>query len=138
MFSCNRYETRKILENKAVGVVRKYDPKMGCPHTIGSEIVLVSKFMPGFEGQSVPFAKAQIVSVRPGTAAQFRKDDHVGQMDGYSNAAAWWGYFSGQMYKGTKDSELLHHIQFRVTEVEKHPKVASAPSEGEKKKRFVG
>ena len=133
MFSCNRNETRRILEGKAVGAVRKYDPKVGCPHKPGSELILTSKFMPGFEGQSVPFAKAEITSVRPGTAAQFRKDDHIGQMDGYKNAAAWWAYFSGQMYAGIKDSEPLHHVQFRILEMDKDPQPGGQP--GNKKRR---
>ena len=121
MFSCNRYETRRILEGRAVGAVRKYDPRMGCPHKTKAEIVLTSRFMPGLEGQSIPFSMAEITSVRPGTAAQFRKDDHIGQMDGYDNAAAWWTYFSNEMYRGIKDEEPLHHIQFRIIEMDKNP-----------------
>ena len=121
MFSCNRHETRRMLEGRAVGAVRKYDSAEGCPHKSGAEIVLTSRFMPGFEGQAVPFARAQVVTVRPGTAAQFRKDDHIGQMDGYENAAAWWAYFSGHMYRGVKDSEKLYHVQFRIIQMDKNP-----------------
>lgn len=131
MFSCNNHETRRIQEGRAVGVVRRYDPKGGCPHKPGAEIVLTSRFMAGFENQAVPFAKAQVVSVRPGTAAQFRKDDHIGQMDGYDNAAAWWTYFSTNIEKGIKDGELLHHIQFRILEMDKNPQKGGRP--GKKK-----
>jgi hypothetical protein len=127
MFSCNRYETRKILEGRATGAVRKYDPETGCPHKAKAEIVLTSRYMPGFEGQAIPFARAQVVSVRPGTAAQFRKDDMIGQMDGYGNAAAWWAYFSNEMYRGVKDDEQLHHIKFRIIEMDRNPQKGGEP-----------
>jgi hypothetical protein len=107
--------------------VRKYDPKAGCPHKTGAEIVLTSKFMPGLEGQSVPFARAQVINVRPGTAAQFRKDDSIAQMDGFENAQSWWGYFSTQMYKGIGDDEQVHHIRFHIIEMDKSPQPGGEP-----------
>ena len=122
MFSCNRHETRLIMEGHLTGAVRRYDNKMGCPHRPGAELVFTSPYMPGFEGQEVIIAKGRCMSVRPGTVAEFRKNDNIAHMDGFDNAISWHTHFSSQMYKGIRDTEPVFHLQVKVDEIEKNPK----------------
>ncbi len=121
MFSCNRHETNLIMQGKLGGAVRRYDKKMGCPHRAGADILITSKFTRENPGTDTPIAEGQIVSVRPGSVGDFRRNDTVAQIDGFPNAVAWHTYFSRHVYPGIKDTEPVHHIQMRVTKIEKKP-----------------
>jgi hypothetical protein len=114
MFSCNRHETKQIMAGKADGATRKYDT---CPHKAGNEIVLTSKFLDRSE-RSIPFAKAIVTSVRPGTVGEFRRDQSVAEMDGYPNGEVWVGQMR-VMYPGLADADKLTHIRFRITELDR-------------------
>jgi len=121
MFPCTRNETRLIMEDKACGVVRPY-PDGACPHRVGSELVFTSKFLPwmGDSDQSVPFAKATIVSVRPGTIGAFRKDDQLAERDGFANGEVWLGHLRQiPGYEDIGDDVSAYHITFRLIEVDK-------------------
>jgi len=111
-------ETGLILEGKASGVVRRYGES--CPHEPGNEIVFTSKYLAGTKDptQEVPFAKGQVVSVRPGTVGQFRKDKMLAEKDGYANGNVWYGHMS-QLYKGISDDTQVHHVSFRIVELDK-------------------
>jgi len=115
MFSCNRWETKQIMEGKACGVVRQYGES--CPHLVGGEIVLTSAFLDK-SGREIPFAKAQVVSVRPGLAGEFRRDKMLVETDGYSNGEHWHGQMR-IMFGGIKDTDQLWHLTFRITEMDK-------------------
>lgn len=114
MFALNRHETKQIMSGKASGAARKYDV---CPHKAGAEIVFTSKYL-DTSGRSIPFAKATISSVRPGTVGQFRRDQMVAAMDGYENGEHWFGMMS-IMYPGLQDSDEITHIKFRITEMDR-------------------
>lgn len=117
MFACNRNETRQIMEGKATGVARRYPG--GCPHVPGSELWLTSDSLDrSGAGRHIPFAKIQVVSVRPGTVGQFRRDPMIAEIDGYANGAVWFGQMS-QMYKGIKDTDNIVHLKFRVIQMDK-------------------
>lgn len=115
MFELNRFETKQVMEGSASGCARKYGNE--CPHKPGSEIVLTSRFLDS-SGRSIPFAKANVVSVRPGTVGEFRRDPMIAEMDGYPNGEVWFGQLS-QMYRGMKDSEKIFHIRFMITDIDK-------------------
>jgi|GEM_PF-5551904 len=119
MFSCTRTETRLIMEGKCAGIVRRY-PKGTCPHSANGELVFTSKFLPWTpdDGKPIPFGKATVVSVRPGTVAQFRKDKRLPITDGFANGEVWFGHLS-QFYGGISDDESVCHITFRVNEIDK-------------------
>jgi len=118
MFSCTRTETKLIMEEKAAGIVRRY-PKGECPYKVGDEIAFTSRFIPWMrDDKSVPFAKATITSLRPGTVDQFRKDNKMAEHDGFANGNTWHGHLN-QFYRGIKDGESVYHISFRLTEVDK-------------------
>ena len=42
----------------------------------------------------------------------------IADMDGYANGNVWRGQMQ-QMYPGIKDTERMHHIKFRVTEIDR-------------------
>jgi hypothetical protein len=115
MFDLNRFETKQIMEGRATGCTRKYGDV--CPHVPGAEIIFTSKFL-DLSGKSVPFARAQVVSVRPGTVGEFRRDSMIAEIDGYPNGEVWYGQM-GVMYKGVKDTDKMHHIKFRIIEIDK-------------------
>lgn len=122
MFSCNRHETRLLMENHLAGVVRRYSKDVGCPHVPGAQMVFTSRYMRGFEGQDVVVAKGRCVSVRPGTVGEFRKNDSIAHMDGFDNGVSWHTYFTTQMYKGIRDTEPVFHIQVKIDAIEKNPR----------------
>jgi hypothetical protein len=115
MFTCNRWETKVIMEGRASGCSRVYGN--GCPHRIGGELVLTSRYL-DLEGRDIPFAKAQVVSIRPGTVGEFRRDKMLAEIDGYANGEVWFGQMN-QMYKGLKDTDKVYHIKFRIIEIDK-------------------
>jgi len=117
MFAVNRYETGKILTRRASGIVRKYDA--GCPHRVGDELVLTSKFLPAGSpnGRGVPFAKAQIVTIRPSTVRQFKEDPMIAEMDGYNNSSVWYEQMR-VMYKGLRDTDQVYHLKLRFIEID--------------------
>lgn len=115
MFALNRFETKQIMSGRAGGCARKYGDE--CPHKPGDEIVLSSRFLSPADN-SIPFAKAQVVSVRPGTVAEFRRNPMIAEMDGYPNGEVWFGQMN-VMYKGLKEDEKMHHIKFRILEIDK-------------------
>jgi hypothetical protein len=106
------------MEGKACGVVRKcLEGK--CPHKAGSKIVFTTKFLPWMDGdQSVPFAKATVVSVRPGTVGGFRRDRMLAGQDGFANGEVWHGHLN-QFYGGICNSDSVYHITFRIDEIDK-------------------
>ena len=114
MFALTRHETKQIMAGQAGGVARIYDV---CPHEIGMQMHMTSKFLDQ-SGRSIPFVKVQIVSLRPGTCGQFRKDQQQAKTDGYENAAMWHGQMN-VMYQGIKDSAKMTHIKFRVLELDR-------------------
>lgn len=120
MLGCTQYEARAIMDGRAVGIVRKYDTKMGCPHAPNSQIVLT---LEGNDNdgkkRQVAFAKATVISVRPGTVGRFRKDKMLAQQDGFDNEVAWYTHFSNMLYKGIGDDVKVHHITFRIEKMEK-------------------
>jgi hypothetical protein len=117
MFALTRLETQKIMQGLATGCIRNYGGD--CPHEVGNEIVLTSMYLDttGADRQ-IPFARAQVVSVRPGTAGEFRRDPIVAEMDGFENGEVLFGHLN-QMYRGVKETDRLHHIKFRVIEIDK-------------------
>jgi len=114
MFNCNRVETSRLMDGQATGVARVYDE---CPHVVGGEIVLTSKFLDD-SGRSIPFAKATIVSVRPGTFGEFRHDSMIPEMDGYANGEEWAGHMR-RWYPAIGDSVKMFHLKLRVFEMDK-------------------
>lgn len=118
MFSVTRTETKLIMEEKSAGVVRRY-PSGECPYKVGDEIVFTSRFIPWMKDEKpVPFAKATITSVRPGTIGSFRKDDRQAKHDGFANANTWHAHLN-QFYRGIKDDDSAVHLSFRVIEIDK-------------------
>jgi hypothetical protein len=115
MLELNRWETKQVMSGRATGIVRKYDG--GCPHSPGGELILTSKYLDS-KSRNIPFAKAQVVTVRPGTVGQFRRDPMIAEMDGYANGEVWFGQM-GVMYRGIKNEEQVYHIKFRITEIDK-------------------
>lgn len=121
MFSCNRHETNLIMQGKFGGAVRKYDPKSGCPHKPGSKILVSSKFTRENPGKDTPIAEGMVVSVRPGTVGEFKKNDSLAKLDGFANAQSWYTYFARHVYPGVRDDEQVFHVQMRLTQIEKKP-----------------
>ena len=116
MFTCNRFETKQIMEGKASGATRVYDK---CPHVVGATIILTSKYIDqSGQGRAIPFAKATIVSIRPGTVGQFRRDNEQAKRDGYGNGNHWLGQMQ-QMYRGLRETDPMDHISFKITEIDK-------------------
>jgi hypothetical protein len=104
------------MEGMATGLVRKYDGE--CPHHVRGQLVLTSRFLePGGE-RPIPFARAEIISIRPGTVGQFRRDKTQAEKDGYKNGAHWFGNIN-RMYKGLKDSDEVYHLSFRIIQIDK-------------------
>jgi len=118
MFSCNRHETRCFLEGRATGAVRRYSEDHGCPHEPGSEIVLTSPFLDG-KGTHIPFAKAVVISVRPGTLAQFARDEGIARMDGFRVAKEWESWVKKILYPGIHDDAKVYHLKLRLSDVDK-------------------
>jgi hypothetical protein len=116
MFSCTRYETKQIQEGLAMSVTRAYPS--GCPHEVGSRIVLTSKYLTPNDGE-VPFAVGVIMSVRPVTFDQMRHSDKYAQMDGFPNVHAWEQHFTNVLYKGANVDAPLFRLQFRMEELER-------------------
>lgn len=116
MFACNRHETRMLMEGKASGVVRKYGD--ACPHNVGDEIALTSLYLDESK-RNIPFCKAAVISVRPGTVGQFKQDPMIAEMDGYPNGLVWFGQIN-QMYGGTlTDDDKVFHLKLRIEEIDK-------------------
>lgn len=114
MFACSRFETGVIMNGKACGVIRRYD---SCPYSIGDQIVFTSKFLDN--ERNIPFAKATIVSIRPGTLRELSRDDRIVEYDGYSNGTVLEGYLS-KFYGGTLNSDSkVYHLKFRIDEMDK-------------------
>ena len=116
MFNCTRVETRSIMQGKASGVTRRY-PQGGCPHQTGSQLVFTTEFQ-SRDGRSVPFATATIISVRPSTIGELARDNVIVAKDGFSTGPEWKGHLN-QMYRGVSDGDSVHHISFRIDEMEK-------------------
>lgn len=117
MFSLTRRETGRVMSGLASGCARKYDG--GCPHKPGGEIVLTSKYIDASgQGRSIPFAKVEVVSVRPGTVGEFRMDPVIAEIDGYENGEVWFGQMS-QLYRGLKNTDEIYHIKWRVLEIDR-------------------
>lgn len=118
MFFVTRTETKLIMEEKSAGIVRRYQ-RGECPYKVGDEIVFTSRFIPWMrDANSVPFAKATVTSVRPGTIGSFRKDDRQAKHDGFANANTWYAHLN-QFYLGIKDDDPACHLSFRLTEIDK-------------------
>ncbi|MBN2258209.1 MAG: hypothetical protein JW704_10345 [Anaerolineaceae bacterium] len=126
MFSCNRLETQLIMEGRASGVARKYGKD--CPHVVGAELVLTSDTLDG-SGRHIPFARATVTSVRPGTVGQFRKDKIQAEKDGYQSGEHWYGNLR-QMYRGLNDTDKMHHISFLIIEIDKQAGQRDEPVDG--------
>jgi len=128
MFSCNRYETKVIMDGKSSGMVRQYGDI--CPHEVGAEIVLTSSYLTQ-DGKALPFARATVTSVRPGSVGEFRRDPMLYETDGYKNGEHWFGNMS-QMYRGIKDTDKMFHISFRLIEIDKQAGTRSQVEKVEK------
>lgn len=115
MFACTRLETKMVMEGRASGVVRKYGDS--CPHFRGEKIVLTSKFL-DLSGRSIPFAKVEVMTVRPGSIGEFRRDPFISQIDGYDNGEHWMGQMR-MLYPGTNEDEKVFHIKFNVVELDR-------------------
>lgn len=115
MFHCDRIETKNIMSGQADGVVRMYGG--GCPHKVGNEIVLTSKTLDS-SGRSIPFARATITSIRPGTVGEFSRDPMIAEMDGFENPAVWLGHLR-VVYPGIREGEQVTHIRFRLVEMDR-------------------
>ena len=116
MLACNQFETRQIMEGVATGVTRKYHGS--CPHQVKGELVLTSRYLEPDGNRPIPFARATITSIRPGTAGQFRRDNIQAKKDGYQSGAHWFGNIN-RMYNGIKDSDEMHHLSFRIVQIDK-------------------
>ena len=114
MFACNRHETKVFMNGMASGCTRMYEK---CPHEVGAEIILTSKFLDN-SGRSIPFAKAQITSIRPGTVGEFKNNPMIAEMDGYQNGAVWKGQMD-VFYGGVKDDYRMFHLKFRISEIDR-------------------
>lgn len=119
MLYCTGYETRKIMDGSAAGLVRMGE----CPYLPGDEIVLTSDAIDKDNGDGksrhIPFAKAQVISVRPGTVRQFKQDKMTMSMDGYENGNVWVQHHRSNLYKSMKDTDKVHHVKFRITQIDK-------------------
>lgn len=126
MFSLSRHETKLVMSGKATGAARVYSD---CPHKPGNEIYLSSRTIDASGARrSITFAKAQIISVRPGTVGQFRRDPMIAEMDGYANGESWRAQL-GVRYKGIKDTDNITHIKFRILQMD--TKAGSRPDKEE-------
>ncbi len=114
MFALNRFETKQVMAGRASGAARRYEE---CPHQVGNEMVLTSKYLDD-SGRSIPFARAIITSIRPGTAGQFRRDAVIAEKDGYKNGEHWFGNLR-QMYSGLRDNDKMFHLSFNIVEIDK-------------------
>ena len=122
MFFCTRRETKLIMEGRSCGFVRRYSPPEGCPHKSNSQIVFTSKYLPWTpdDGKSIPFAKATVVSVRPGTVGSFRRDNRQAGDDGFANGEVWVGHLRQiRGYEDIDDAAPVYHVKFRIDEIDK-------------------
>jgi hypothetical protein len=108
------------MEGKTAGVVRRYDVD-SCPHQPKGQLVFTSRYLPwmGDDPKEIPFARATITSVRPGTVGAFRKDKMIAEQDGFENPAVWHGHLN-QLYRGIADNVSVFHISFKIEEVDKN------------------
>lgn len=114
MFSCTRHETVAIRQGRSTGAVRRYLGE--CPHKPSSMIKLSSKYVDGANGREIVFATATVVSVRPGTVGQFRKDKALAEKDGFESGPAWYTHLKRFLYKDARDGEKVYHVSFKIEE----------------------
>lgn len=114
MFACTRLETKQIMAGKVCGIVRRYSD---CPHVRGERLVFTSKFLDN-SGRNIPFATAEVQTVRPGTIGEFKRDPIIARMDGYANGEHWLGQLK-QLYPGISDTDKVYHIKFFMKEMDK-------------------
>jgi hypothetical protein len=116
MLSCSRNETKLIQNGKATSLTRLWaDPS---PYVVGNPVVLTSRYVGVPEEGEIPFAIATIVSIRPVTVGEMRRDARLCQMDGFRNPAEWLGHLQTR-YRGIADSARLVRLQLRIDEMDK-------------------
>lgn len=115
MFACNRHETKVIMSGTGAGFARKYDG--GCPLNVGDTLILTSLYLDG-SGRNIPFAKAHIQTIRPGTVREFREDNVLAEIGGYPNGNVWYGHMN-QMYPGLGDTDKMYFFKVQVFEIDK-------------------
>ncbi|MFA5213343.1 MAG: hypothetical protein WC406_08420 [Methanoregula sp.] len=115
MFSCTLNETKLIQEGKALSVTRPCPA--GHPYTVGGKLLFTSEFV-AHTGKETPFAVGTIISVRPITVGEMRRDKRLCQMDGFSGPPEWYGHLR-QRYKTLRDEDKLVRLQFKLEEMDK-------------------
>lgn len=119
MFAVSNYELMKLRAGEADGCTRRYPA--GCPHKIGDQIPLVEEQR---KGDLNPFCIAVLLSIRPGTVGDRRRDTpeakRLARADGFDSPAAWYQHFR-MMYgaAGIQDNTQVYRMQFRIKEMEK-------------------
>jgi len=119
MFSVTTYELKRLRSGEADGCTRRYPS--GCPHKIHDQIPLVEEQKKGSQN---PFCIAVLMSVRPGTVGERRRDTaearRLALADGFENPAAWYEHFR-MMYgaSGIKEDTQVFRLQFHIKEMEK-------------------
>lgn len=118
MLKCTKYEARKIMEGKATGIIMRYDVASGCPHKVKGELVFTNGDIDPTGKRQVPFGRATIVSIRPGTVNQFCSDKGIYEMDGFPNGTSMKAHLRVK-YKGIPDTANVFHIRFRMEEIDR-------------------
>jgi len=103
-------ETKRILSGSSDAVTRFFHN--GCPYQIKQSIVL-SYEKPGTRDH-VPYAIAQIKSIRPESVAARKSNDKLAKMEGFTNATAWFNHFSTLYGASNYGHKECHRIQFNI------------------------
>ena len=116
MLLCSRYETNKVMKGEATAVAKVYGAK--CPHKKGSEVFLTSKTINVNNNKPVPFARVQILSVRPGTVQGLKGKEEVYKAGGFSSGESWFQHLR-RFYGGSiKSTTNVYNIRFRVLDLD--------------------
>ncbi len=115
MFSCSRNETQLIQDGIATSVTRQYPA--GHPHKVGAQIIFTSSHVSHGDGE-VPFAVGRIISIRPSSVAEMRRDERLCRMDGFRSCAEWFGHFK-KRYPVFSDDTPVVRLQFKIEEMDK-------------------
>jgi len=114
--TCSQMELSKIVDGSSDGVTRMYPT--GCPHDVGAEIILTSRFLVGHRDEDLPFARATIKSIRPATVDERERDDKLAKMDGFVSGREWAIYFR-QMYGPVAGRQECFRLQLRIDKMDK-------------------
>lgn len=126
MLSVTRHELAKLLSGEADGVTREYPGPGGCPHKPGDKMILSSRASDPENKQEMPFAGATVMTVRPCTIGERRKDNRLAKLDGFSGGEDWYMHFSKILYRRDFDpSQMTHRLQLRIEKMEKDEPAAN-------------